>query len=370
MTQDRDYYEILGIEKNADESEIKKAYRRLAVKYHPDRNDGSKEAEEKFKEISEAYGVLSDPEKRQVYDRFGKDGLKGAGYQPGFSSVEDIFSNFGSIFGDLFGFGFGGGGRRRNGPVRGSDLRYDLSISFEDAVLGCEREIQVQHPVQCETCSGTGAAPGTGKKTCQQCGGRGQILRSQGFFTMSSTCPICHGTGEIIEQPCKDCKGTGRTPKERTLTLTIPAGVDDGTRMRLSGEGEPGARGGPPGDLYVFITVKPHEKFVRDGNDLHLEVDIDFAQAALGTTVEIPLIQGTKKLDVPKGSQPGDTLVIRGAGVPSIRGYGKGDLVAHLRVVIPKRLSDDQERIIREYAEVTGTDVAKKRKGFFQRMKS
>lgn len=369
-TPERDYYEVLGVAKNADGTEIKRAYRRLAVEYHPDRNDGSKEAEEKFKEIAEAYSILSDPEKRQLYDQFGKDGLRGAGYQPGFSSVEDILSSFGSIFGDLFGFGFGGRSRSRRGPMRGADLRYDLRISFADAVQGAEREIEVAHPVACSTCSGTGAKPGTSKSTCAQCGGSGQIVRSQGFFTMSTTCPICSGTGEVIETPCEECRGEGRVPKRRTLNLTIPAGVDDGTRMRLAAEGEPGARGGPPGDLYVFLHVEPHETLVRDGTDLHTEATIDFAQAALGTTVEVDLVDGSKEVEVPHGSQPGDTIVLRGAGVPRLRGYGRGDLVVHLRVLIPKRLDDLSERLLREYAEMTGKKVSKKRKGFFQRLKN
>jgi molecular chaperone DnaJ len=367
---DRDYYQILGVTKNAGEADIKKAYRRLAVQYHPDRNEGSKDAEEKFKEIAEAYSVLSDPDKRRLYDQFGKEGLRGAGFQPGFSSVEDILSSFGSIFGDLFGFGFGGRGRTRRGPVRGADLRYDLRISFEEAVLGIEREIEIDHPVACETCQGEGTAPGTSRKTCAQCGGSGQVVRSQGFFTMATTCPVCSGQGEVIEQPCQTCRGEGRVPKSRTLALTIPPGVDDGTRMRLSAEGEPGDRGGPPGDLYVFLHVQPHERLVRDGNDLHVEAEIDFVQAVLGASVEIPLVQGVKEVDVPRGAQPGDTIVLRGTGVPRLRGYGRGDLIVHLRVRIPKQLDEAQERLLREYAELTGAKVTKKRKGFFQRLKN
>lgn len=367
---DRDYYQLLGVAKNASEPEIKKAYRRLAVEYHPDRNQGSKQAEEKFKEIAEAYSVLSDPDKRRLYDQFGREGLRGAGYQPGFSSVEDILSSFGSIFGDLFGFGFGGRGRTRRGPIRGADLRYDLQIPFEEAVLGAQREIEIDHPVTCETCQGTGAEPGTDRQSCAQCGGSGQIVRSQGFFTMSTTCPVCSGQGEVIQTPCQTCSGEGRVSKTRTLTLTIPPGVDDGTRMRLSSEGEPGARGGPPGDLYIFLHVKPHERLVRDGNDLHVEAQIDFVQAALGSTVEVPMIPGSKEVEVPRGSQPADTIVLRGAGIPRLRGYGRGDLVIHLRVEIPKRLDEAQERLLREYAELTGAKVSKKRKGFFQRLKN
>ncbi len=365
---ERDYYQILGVPKNADEAQVKKAYRRLAVEHHPDRNQGSKAAEEKFKEVAEAYSVLSDPQKRQLYDQFGKDGLRGAGFQPGFSSVEDILSSFGSIFGDLFGFGFSG--RTRAGPVRGSDLRYDLRIPFEEAVLGAEHRIELDHPVACDTCGGTGVRPGTSRKTCRQCGGSGQIVRSQGFFTMATTCPICSGQGSVIETPCDDCKGDGRIPKTRELSLSIPPGVDDGTRMRLAGEGEPGARGGPPGALYVFLHVEPHDELIRDGNDLHAEVGIDFVQAALGATIEVPLVEGRKEVDVPRGSQPDDTIVLRGAGVPRLRGYGRGDLIVHLKVNIPRRLNEAQERLLREYAELTESKVAKKRKGLFQRLKN
>jgi molecular chaperone DnaJ len=371
---DRDYYEILGVDRNASDAEIKKAYRRLAVKYHPDRNDGSKEAEEKFKELAEAYSVLTDSQKRSLYDRFGKDGLKGAGFSPGFSSVDDILSNFGSIFGDLFGFGFGGGtrGRRRNGPMQGADLRYDLEIPFDEAILGVEREINLTHAVQCSTCNGSGAQPGTGKNTCKQCQGRGQIMQSQGFFTISTTCPICRGEGQVIESPCKDCGGSGLTEKDRKVTLTIPAGVDDGTRMRLNGEGEGGLRGGPPGDLYVILHVLPHKRFVRDGYDLHIEQEIDFIQAILGTSLTVPLIDGEDgetDVEVSSGTQPADRTVLRGLGVPHIRGRGKGNLIVHWKVKIPKKLKRDQEDLLRQYAETADIEVNEK-KGLFKRSKA
>lgn len=366
---EQDYYEILGVGREVSEAEIKKAYKRLAVQYHPDRNQGSKEAEEKFKDLAEAYAVLSDPRKRELYDRFGKDGLRGAGFSPGFSSVEDIFSSFGSIFDDLFGFGFGGGrASGRRGPRRGPDLRYDLEIPFHEAVLGAEREIELAHAVRCDTCGGSGAAPGTSKKTCTTCHGSGQIVQRQGFFTLSTTCPSCYGMGEVIETPCEECAGSGKVEKMRTVTLTIPAGVDDGTRMRLSDEGEPGDRGGPPGDLYVFLRVTPDKRFIRDGVDLHTEAEIDFVQAVLGTEVEVSLIDGKKTIQIKRGTQPGETIVLRGDGVPHLRGHVKGDLVVHVAVKIPKKLKKDQEEMLRQYAESAGLDVSEKR-GLFGRKK-
>jgi molecular chaperone DnaJ len=366
----RDYYEVLEIEKNASEAEIKKAYRRLAVEHHPDRNQGSKEAEEKFKDLAEAYNVLSDPQKRQMYDRFGKEGLRGAGFSPGFSSVDDILSNFGNIFDDLFGFGFGGRrSRTHNGPRRGADLRYDLEISFHEAVLGVERDLELAHSVRCETCNGSGMAPGTSRKPCTRCDGSGQFMQSQGFFTIATSCPTCRGEGSLIETPCDECKGSGRQEKQSTVAITIPAGVDDGTRMRLSGEGEAGDRGGPNGDLYVFLHVIPDERFIRNGQDLHLEVEIDFVQAVLGTTIEVPLVEGQRDVDVQPGTQPGDTITLRGQGVPNLRGHGKGDLIIHPKVNIPKKISGEQEDLLRQYAELRDLEVRKKKKGIFGRRK-
>ncbi|MBN2495956.1 MAG: molecular chaperone DnaJ [Deltaproteobacteria bacterium] len=370
MASEEDYYAILGVAKNASGAEVKKAYRRKAIEYHPDRNQGSKEAEEKFKEISEAYSVLSDPDKRSVYDRFGKDGLRGAGYSPHFSSVEDILSSFGSLFDDFFGFGMGGR-RRSRGPQRGADLRYDLEITLAEAVQGTERELELAHPVACETCQGSGAKPGTDRRTCPRCQGTGQLIQNQGFFTLSTTCPACHGQGSIVEQPCPACNGEGRVDRVRTVTLSIPAGVDDGNRLRLSSEGEPGPRGGPPGDLYVFLHVAPDERFVRQGLDLHVEVEVDFVQAALGTSLDLTLVDGSnKKADLRRGSQPGDVIVVRGAGVPRLRGYGRGDLIAHVKVLIPTKLTAEQEQLLRDYAASRKIEVAEKRKGFFQRLKS
>jgi len=366
---EQDYYEILGVGRETSDAEIKKAYKRLAVQCHPDRNQGSKEAEEKFKDLAEAYAVLSDPRKRELYDRFGKDGLKGAGFSPGFQSVEDIFQNFGSLFDDLFGFGFGSRSRGRRGSRRGPDLRYDLEIPFHEAVLGVAREIELAHAVRCDNCGGSGAAPGTSKKGCATCHGSGQIVQRQGFFSLSSTCPTCYGVGEVIETPCDECGGSGKVGKMRMVTLSIPAGVDDGTRMRLSNEGEPGDRGGPPGDLYVFLHVQPDKRFIRDGDDLHTEAEIDFVQAVLGTEVEVPLIDGKKAVQINRGTQPGDNIVLRGEGVPHLRGHGKGNLVVHVAVNIPKKLKKDQEELLRQYAGSIGVDVSEKKKGLFGRKK-
>ncbi|RME20409.1 MAG: molecular chaperone DnaJ [Deltaproteobacteria bacterium] len=368
---ERDYYEVLGVSRDASAEEIKRAYRRLAVKYHPDHNQGSKEAEERFKELAEAYSVLSDPEKRRLYDMYGKDGLRGAGFSPGFSSVEDIFSSFGSIFEEFFGFPFRGGrasAGRRSHARRGADLRYDLRITFEEAVLGCEKEITLNHPAQCPACKGSGAEPGTSMRTCYQCGGRGQLIQTQGFFTITTTCPVCQGAGRLPETTCRKCRGSGQVQSERKVEVTIPAGVDDGTRMRLAGKGEPGTAGGPPGDLYLFLHVESDDRFVRDGEDLHTEVEIDFVQAALGTKVEVPLLKGTKEIEIKRGTQPGDVLVLRGEGVPRLRGYGKGDLHVHVKVTIPKKLSAEQEQLLRQYAETTGNRVSnKKKRGLFGR---
>jgi molecular chaperone DnaJ len=368
----RDYYEVLGVKRDADDKAIKKAYRKLALEYHPDRNPGDKVSEEKFKELSEAYEVLSDPEKRRVYDQFGHDGLSRGGFQ-GFEGVGvgDILSHFSNIFEDFFG-GFGGGdifgGGRRGGrrrPQRGADLRYDLTLKLEETVFGAKKEIQVRHAEACETCGGKG---GTGATACGTCRGRGQVVHGQGGFILTTTCPRCHGAGEIIKDRCKKCEGEGQVLRTETVTVKIPPGVDDSTRLRVGGKGEAGARGGPRGDLYVFLHIEPHDLFRREGDQLHVELPISFVQAALGATLEAPTIEGPKEIEVPRGSQPGDVVRIQALGVPRLNGYGRGDLHVHLRVTIPTSLSREQEKLLRELAESSGIAVRGKLKGFFDKL--
>jgi molecular chaperone DnaJ len=341
----RDYYEILGIEKNAAEDEIKKNYRRLAMLYHPDRNPGDKEAEEKFKEAAEAYEVLSDSQKREIYDRYGHEGLNGTGFR-GFSGFDDIFSSFGSIFEDIFGYSQG---RSRTAARAGADLRYDLQITFLDAAFGVSTEIEIVKMESCNECSGLGTAPGTTPETCPRCGGRGQITQSSGFFSISSTCSYCRGQGTIITNPCKACKGTGKEQIKKTASIKIPAGVESGSRLRLRGEGETGQFGGPPGDLYVFIHVQPHEFFERRGNDIYCRVPISFVQAALGATLEVPTLNGTESLKIPKGTQHGKSFRLKGKGIAHLRGFGRGDQFVEAQVVVPTNLTRKQEELLREF---------------------
>lgn len=348
----QDYYEILGVPRNAGEEEIKKAYRQMALKHHPDRNPGDKEAEEKFKEASEAYEVLRDPEKRSLYDQFGHDGLKGMGFR-GFAGFEDIFSSFSDIFDDFFGFGFGDrSGRRRAHARRGADLRYDLSISFRDAAFGKEKEIEIEKHEVCETCSGTGVKPGKSKQICPSCGGKGQIAHTQGFFTISSTCSRCHGQGEIITHPCKDCRGSGVVVKPKRLKVKIPAGVETGIRLKLSGEGEAGERGGPPGDFYVVLHVEPDSFFERQGNDVLCQIPISFTQAALGAKIEVPTLNGHEKISLPAGTQTGQIFIIRGAGIPHLHGRGRGDEMVQVVVKTPAKLSRRQVKLFEELASL------------------
>ena len=352
----RDYYEVLGISRDAAEAEIKSAYRKLALKYHPDRNQGSKEAEEKFKEAAEAYAVLADPQKRSVYDRYGHAGL-GAAAGAGAGGIDPtIFADFSDIFGglgDIFGFGeVFGGGRRRGGPQRGADLRYDLEISFEESAKGTETSILIPRGERCETCTGTGAAPGSGPTTCPQCHGRGQLRYQQGFFTVARTCPQCRGTGQVIKNPCQTCQGEGRVTKERRLTVKIPAGIATGQRLRLVGEGEQGAAGGPPGDLYVVVQVQEHEFFRRDGNDLYCEIPVSFTTLALGGEISVPvLLGGHETLDVAAGTATGTTLRLRNKGMPDVSGRGRGDLLVTLQVTVPKKLTREQRSLLEQLAK-------------------
>lgn len=370
MVTKRDYYEILGLSRDATQQDIKKAYRQMALKYHPDRNQGDKEAEERFKEASEAYEVLRDNERRALYDRFGHEGVKKTGFT-GFTGFEDIFTHFSDIFEDLFGFGsFGGFGTRRRPPVqRGADLRYDLEVSFEEAARGVEKEISFQKAITCSSCSGTRCAPGSHPSPCPTCGGRGTLTRAQGFFSISSTCPHCQGAGQVISNPCTDCRGTGWVKQEKTLTVQVPGGVDNGTRLRLEAEGEPGLQGGPPGDLYVVLRVKPHPFFERQGDDIICTVPISFPQAALGAEIDIPTLNGTEKVRIPRGTQTGKVLTIPGAGVASLRSRRKGDLLVQVFVKTPTELTPEQEDILRQFAELTDTEVKPKGKGFFERLK-
>ena len=335
------------MQRDAADDELKKSYRRLAMQYHPDRNPGDHEAEERFKEAAEAYEVLCDPQKREIYDRYGHEGLNGAGFR-GFSGFDDIFSSFGDIFEDVFGFR-GAKSRSRSAPRSGADLRYDLKISFLDAATGISTDIDVEKYVICGDCEGQGTAPGTSLERCPRCQGRGQVTQSSGFFTLSSTCPQCRGQGRVITSPCSRCQGLGRVKASKVVNLRVPAGVETGSRLRLRNEGEPGENGGPNGDLYFFIYVEPHEFFERRDNDIYCRVSISFAQAALGATVEVPTLAGMEKLKVPRGTQSGKTFRLKGKGIPHLRGYGRGDEIIELAIRIPTKLSRKQEELIREF---------------------
>ncbi len=346
MSQKRDYYEVLGVQRGAGDQELKSAYRKLAMQYHPDRNPTNAQvSEEKFKEISEAYGVLADAQKRAAYDRFGHAGVgNSGGYTPDFNST--IFSDFSDIFGDLFGFGdtFGRGQRTR--AQRGADLRYDLEIDFAEAASGLETKIKIPRWENCAGCGGSGARKGSEPVTCSACNGRGQIRSTQGFFTIARTCPQCSGAGRIIRDACLECHGEGRLRQEKELGLKIPAGVEDGMRLRVRGEGEAGYQGGPPGDLYVLISIRPHPFFERRGRDLYLTIPISLVQATLGTDIKVPLIKGQEKLRIPEGTQTGSVFRMRGKGFPSLDGHGPGDLYVAVHVIVPKHLTREQRRTI------------------------
>lgn len=374
----RDYYEILGVSRDATEEEIKKAYRRLALQYHPDRapEDKKKEYEEKFKEISEAYAVLSDKEKRAQYDRFGHSGIDGRySYEDIFRGVDfdSIFEDLGfggSIFEDFFGFDiFGTGSRRKSRRgIRGADLRYDLTIDFEDAIKGKEVQIKIPRSERCERCNGSGIEPGYSDTICPVCNGTGQVTQSHGFFHISTTCYKCKGSGRIIKNPCKECGGSGIVKKERTLSVKIPAGVEDGTRLKIAGEGEAGRDGGPNGDLYIFISVRKHKFFERQGNDVYIEVPITIPQAVLGAEIEVPTIDNKRvKLKIPPGTESGKIFRLKGLGFPNLHGYGKGDQLVRVIIDIPKKLSAKERELFEKLAEVM--ENSSYHKGFVNKMR-
>jgi molecular chaperone DnaJ len=353
----RDFYEILGVSKGADQDTIKKAYRKLAMQYHPDKNPDNPEAEEKFKEAASAYEILSDPEKRARYDQYGHAAFQGGGGQRGFQNMEDIFGSFGDIFEDFFGGGGRSRQRRRNEPRRGADLRYVTEIFLKDVIEGIEKEIEFDTEENCKTCSGSGAEKGSQPTTCGTCGGSGQVVRQQGFFTMATTCPTCQGEGTVIKNPCKTCRGKGRTKAHRKIQIKIPPGVDTGTRLRVSGEGEGGFLGGPSGDLYVEIRVRDHDLFERREDDLVSELDVDFIQLILGAEIEVPTVTGKEKMQIPRGTQPGDTVKLSGHGLPSLRGSRRGDIYYQVKVNIPEKVSKEEETLLRELAQVRGVPV-------------
>ena len=354
----RDYYEILSVAKNASADDIKKAYRKLAMKHHPDRNPGSKEAEEKFKEAKEAYEILSDDEKRQAYDRFGHAGVDpNAGGMGGGANMGGFADAFGDIFGEIFGGAAGAGAGRRGGPqvYRGSDLKYALDITLEQAAHGFDTEIRVPSWDNCEVCHGSGAKPGTTPKTCRTCGGAGTVRMQQGFFSVQQTCPTCHGNGKEITDPCTACDGVGRVRKTKTLQVKIPAGIDDGMRIRSPGNGEPGVNGGPSGDLYVEVHLKQHNIFQRDGDDLHCELTIPFTTAALGGELQVPTLSGKYAISIPEGTQSGKTFRLRGKGIKGVRASYPGDLYCHVALETPVKLTDDQKALLRQF-EASLTD--------------
>jgi molecular chaperone DnaJ len=366
----RDYYEILGVGKDAGDQEIKGAYRKLALKFHPDRNPEDPHAEENFKEASEAYSVLSDAQKRAAYDRYGHAGLQGAagaaGFNPeAFTDFSDILGNFFDL-GDLFG---GGGGRRRNRAQRGEDVRYDLELTFEEAVFGMNADIQVARMDRCDHCRGAGSEPGSGPSQCPTCHGRGEVLYQQSFLSIRRTCSTCGGSGQVIRNPCSQCRGNGFRQIQRKLKVTVPAGVDNNTRIRLATEGQPGSNGGPPGDLYVFLKVKEHPFFERHEQDLHCTIPINLAQAALGAEIEVPTLDQPHKLKIPEGTQTGAQFRLRHKGVPVVNGSGRGDLYVHVNVQIPTRLTRDQRKLLEQLRETLPADNAPTEKGLFDKVK-
>ncbi len=367
-TMKADYYEVLGVVRTASDQELKTAYRKLAMQYHPDRNPGNQSAEEKFKECSEAYQVLADPDKRAAYDRYGHAGVaaaaQGANGNP-FGDLQDL----GDIFGDLFGFNVGGGGRKASRAQKGRDVRYDQTIEFEDAVFGKEVQAKVKRMEACPDCRGTGTFSGRGPTTCHQCQGRGQVRYQQGFFSIARTCGACQGTGSIISDPCPGCRGDGRVERQHMVSVNIPAGVEDGTRIRYQGEGDAGRFGGPSGDLYIVLTVKPHQFFERDGNDLHCVMPISFTQAALGAEIDIQTLEGETALKVPEGTQSGKQFRIRGKGVPYLNEHGRGDLIVQVAVQTPKKLTRIQKELLRQLGETVTVENTPTSRSLFEKVK-
>lgn len=377
MAEQRDLYEVLGLQKGASDDEIKKAYRKLAKKYHPDLNPGDKEAEQKMKEVNGAYEVLSDADKKARYDQYGFAGIDpnyggGAGGAGGFGGFSDF--DLGDIFGSMFGGGFGGGQQaRQNGPRKGESLRVNLTLTFEEAVFGCQKSVSITRNESCKDCGGSGAKKGTSPETCPVCRGMGQVKSTQrtpfGVFSSNAPCQNCRGTGKIIKEPCPTCHGEGRVRKSRTIQVKIPAGIDDGQTISLRGEGNGGLNGGPAGDLYVTVSVRPHKMFQRDGQDIILEMPISFTQAALGASLTVPTVDGKVQYDLPEGTQTGTVFRLRGSGVPSVNGRGRGDQYVKVTVEVPKNLSHEQKELLRKFEESTGDGCYSERGGFFKKMK-
>ncbi len=361
MPAKRDYYEVLGVSKSADPAEVKRAYRKKAMQFHPDRNPGDQEAEERFKEAAEAFEVLSDDHKRGLYDQFGHDGPSRAGFS-GFSGTDEIFAHFGDLFGDLFSnLGFGGG---RRGVARGGDIKVELPLTLQDVLDGGDHDILVPRRERCGDCGGTGSAEGSAPESCRQCGGHGQVVHRQGFFTLQTTCPVCRGEGKMITNPCRGCSGQGVVQQEADLTVTVPAGVDNGQTLRIQGRGQPGSGGGPPGNLYVFVRVEDDPRFVRDEFDVHSKVDVSMLQATLGCKLEIDTLDGTEEIEIEAGTQPAEVITRRGRGIPVLGGRGRGDHLVHVVVNVPRKLSSSQEEALRALAEDMGDAVEPAKKGF------
>jgi molecular chaperone DnaJ len=362
-----DYYEVLGVSRGASDQELKAAYRKLAMQYHPDRNPGNAQAEDRFKQCSEAYQVLADPEKRAAYDRYGHAGVSGGGFSGNGNPFADM-PDLGDIFGDLFGFNVGGG-RKASRVQKGRDVRFDVTVEFDEAVFGKEMEVSIRRMEACPDCRGTGAADGRGASACQQCHGHGQVRYQQGFFSIARTCNVCGGTGSVISDPCRSCRGDGRIEREHTIHVNIPAGVEEGTRIRYQGEGDAGRFGGPSGDLYIVLSVKPHQFFERDGNDLHCVLPISYPQATLGAEVQIPTLEGETIVKIPEGTQSGKEFRLRGKGVPYLNERGRGDLVVQVAVQTPRKLTRIQKELLRQFGDTLTVENTPTSRHLFDKVK-